>query len=198
MITSIVKVLLHEFHKNPADWYLVATYFGVGMALIVFATFLQRRKEVNSGKNEKAAPTVADHSSALATQQLPIIGLTLHDVVVESIKPGLNYPRKLRLYFSNDGDDIHLGVGKWIAEGIGIQKDKPPACIYELKDHLGKWSGEASDKLVPSGKGLRLYVGLDSTIAEDKAQQMKTEHTLGILRIPATVAAVNVVLKIRP
>lgn len=189
---------IHMGHYLPSLFALLSSVVLVCGILIYKDIWPFGRKAVVT--DEKAATRAASHASSLPTQQfvVPIIGLTLHDAVVEPLKPGLGYPLKLRLYFSNDGDEIHLGVGKWNAEGMGIQKGKSSACQYELKDHLGKWSGEAPDKLVPSGKWVRLYVGLDSTVAEDKAQQMKADHTLGVLQIPAIVAGVNVVLKMRP
>jgi hypothetical protein len=117
---------------------------------------------------------------------------------VEPLIAGLNYPRKLRMYFANYGDDIHLGLGTWLPEGIGIQSGRKPACVYQLKDHLGKWGGEFSDVVLASGKWVRLYVGLDSSVADEKVQQLKANHSLGILQIPAIVSGVNVVLKVRP
>lgn len=131
---------------------------------------------------------------------VPVIGVTLHLSVIEPLDrtPGRRYPRKLRLYFSNDGENIDLGVGKWIPDRVGTQSGEPSACQYELKDHLGKWFGETATKTVASAKWFRLYVGLDSSIDEDKLQQMAKDHALGVLEVPAIVAGANVLLKIRP
>jgi hypothetical protein len=139
--------------------------------------------------------------TASASSLKPSIGLTLHQTVVEAYDntPGRHYPRKVRMYFSNDGDEIQLGKAKWIAEGIGIQKGKPGICMYEFKDHhLGKFSGETDTKLVPPGKWFRLYVGLDSSISEDEIQLMKAENRLGVLQIPVRLSGVDMFIQIRP
>jgi hypothetical protein len=128
----------------------------------------------------------------------PTVGITLRNAVVEDYVPGLNYPRKLRLYLSNESNEVDLGKGKWIADGIGLQIGKPPTCEYETKDHLGKWIGEASFKRIPSGKWFRLYVGLDSTVEEQKIKAMAEGHSLGVLQIPARVDGADVLINIRP
>jgi hypothetical protein len=152
---------------------------------------IEMGQQLGAMKQQKEAVKMGTRQSA--------IGLTLHAIEVEAISPGLNYPRKLRMYLSNDGDDVELGIGKWIPEGIDIQGGKQPSCQYELKEHLGRWAGESPTKVVASGRWVRLYVGIDSTVAENKVQQMKASHELGVLQIPARVAGiVDVVLKIRP
>src|SRR5208282_533887 len=125
--------------------------------------------------------------AAMPAKARPIIGITLHDTVIEDYDytPGRHYPRKLRLYLSNEGSDIDLGKGKWITDGVGLQAGKPSTCEYQVKDHLGKWTGESSFKTVYSGQWLRLYVGLDSTVQEEKLKGMAKNHSLGILEIPA-------------
>jgi len=91
-----------------------------------------------------------------------------------------------------------LGKGEWITEGVGLQVGKPSTCQYEVKDHLGKWSGESSFKKVYSGQWFRLYVGLDSTVQEEKLKTMAKNHSLGILKIPARTDGTDVIIKIRP
>ncbi len=131
---------------------------------------------------------------------VPTVGITLRETAVEAYDntPGRHYPRKLRLYCSNDGDDIHLGIGKWIAGQVGLQAGKPPACSYEMKNHLGKFSDESSDKFIPSGKWFRLYVGIDSTVSDKDLTQMTIDRSFGILEIPAEVGGVPVKVRICP
>jgi hypothetical protein len=153
--------------------------------------------------SRKAHPTSTIAESAVVPElpvnpKPPVFGITLHDTFIEPYVAGLNYPRKVRLYLSNDGSDIDLGKGNWIADGAQLQPDKPPTCEYEVKDHLGKWSGEAPFKSIPSGKWFRLYVGLDSKIQEEQLKAMAKDHSLGVLRIPARVDDTDVVIAIRP
>jgi hypothetical protein len=136
--------------------------------------------------------------AAMPAKAPPIIGITLHDTIIEKYIAGLNYPRKLRLYLSNKGTDIELGKGKWIADGVGLQAGKPSTCKYQVKDHLGKWTEESSFKKIYSGQWVRLYIGIDSTVPEEKLKAMAQNHSLRILRIPARTGETEVVIKIRP
>ena len=136
--------------------------------------------------------------AAMPTKAPPIIGITLHDTVIENYILGLNYPRKLRLYLSNEGSDIELGRGKWITDGVGLQAGKPSTCEYEVKNHLGKWTGDSSFITVYSGQWFRLYIGLDATVQEEKLKAMAKNHSLGIREIPARTGETDVVIKIRP
>jgi hypothetical protein len=131
---------------------------------------------------------------------IPLVGVTLRDAIVEPYdhNPKLHYPRKLRLYLSNDGSDIELGKGSWLSEGVGLQKGEPSRCEYQIKNHLGEWDQESSIKMVLAGKWFRLYVGLDSTVEEQKLRALAKEHSLGVLQIPARVDGVDVFLRIRP
>jgi hypothetical protein len=152
---------------------------------------------------EQLAATVrkANITSVQPTRQVvPNIGITLRETVVEAYDqtPGRNYPRKLRLYCSNDGDDIHLGVGTWLPDKIGLQSGKASACFYELKDHLGKFANESADKFIASGKWFRLYVGIDSTISDKALYQMKVDRSFGVLEIPAEISGLPVKISLRP
>jgi nucleoside 2-deoxyribosyltransferase len=149
-------------------------------------------------RTQTAQEATTPPATAMPVKTPPIIGIMLHDTVIEGYIPGLNYPRKLRLYLSNEGSDIDLGRGKWITEGVGLQAGKPSTCEYEVKNHLGKWTGESSFKTVYSGQWFRLYVGLDSTMQEEKLKAMAKNHSLGILEIPARTDETDVVIKIRP
>ena len=135
---------------------------------------------------------------ATPNTRTPTVGVTLHDAIIEDYAQGLNYPRKLRLYLSNEGNEISLGKGKWVADGVGIQAGKPATCEYQTKDHLGKWDAESSFKTVHAGQWFRLYVGLDSTTQEQQLKNMASNHSLGVLQIPVRVDGIDVILNIRP
>jgi hypothetical protein len=87
---------------------------------------------------------------------------------------------------------------KWITDGVGLQAGKRSTCKYQIKDHLGKWTEESLFKKVYSGQWVRLYIGIDSTVPEEKLKAMAQNHSLGILRIPARTGETEVVIKIRP
>jgi hypothetical protein len=117
---------------------------------------------------------------------VPTIGLTLRSASIDPYAEGRGFPRKLTLYFSNDGDEIHLGVGKWIGGQIGSSTQQRVA--YYLKNHLGKWDGEATDKIVPRGRWVKLWVGLDSSMPDAALKKLANEISLGILEIPCEIS----------
>jgi hypothetical protein len=104
---------------------------------------------------------------------------------------GIGYPRKLNVYLSNDGDDIHLGIAKWTNDRVGLQAGMPPRIVYLLKDHpVGQFHSESLDKFVPSGMWVKIWVGLnsDSTVPESDLIQWCKDRRLGIVEIPATIS----------
>lgn len=145
------------------------------------------------------APTLVKTPEA-PPPPIPIIGLTVLKVVVEPFDTtiGRNYPRKLRLYFRNEGDPIHLRRSVWESEGIGIQKGKPFACYYQLEASPNKFDAESNERIIPPGQSGRLYVGLDSSVNETEIQRLKESRTLGLLRLHAIVDGMNVELRMRP
>ncbi len=130
----------------------------------------------------------------------PTIGLVLTRSEVEPYdeNPERSYPRKLRLYFNNEGDSIRLGRAIWCAEGVGIQTGKEFGCYYQLALAPGRFDSEASEKDMPSGRRGRLYVGLDSSKDKVEIQRLHKERNLGVLRIPVNVNGVAVVITVRP
>jgi hypothetical protein len=156
---------------------------GIIASAVVYAGFLHLKASRQSISAPASVLVPPRH------QAVPAVGITLRETVVEPYDnaPGRHYPRKLRLYCSNDGDDTHLGTGNWIPEQVGLQINRPPACQYELKDHLGRFSGEAPTKYIPHGKWFRLHVGIDSSVSDKDLDQMKKDRSFGILQIPAEV-----------
>jgi hypothetical protein len=127
----------------------------------------------------------------------PTVGLTFRSRDVQYDRaPGRNYPSKLNVYFSNDGDDIHLGVAKWIKDQVGLQAGKPQGIVYLLKNHLGRWQSESIDKFVPSGSWVKMWVGLDSSVPDNELKQLTEEGRLGILEIPAEIAGAAIRIRI--
>jgi hypothetical protein len=168
----------------------------IAIALALAGAF--HLKAATIKKREISASTGQPVKSGGRSQ--PIIGVTLHDAVVEDYDhtPGRHYPRKLGLYLSNEGDDIELGKGNWIAEGVGLQAGKPSTCEYQIKDHLGQWSAESPIKMIPSGKWFRLYIGLDSGTDEQKLKSLAKEHKLGVIQIPARADGSDLSLRYAP
>jgi hypothetical protein len=76
-----------------------------------------------------AKPTVEGISNtpALQPRYVPTVGLTFKGSEMDPYDPtpGRGYPRKLNVYFSNDGDDIHLGVAKWIKTKLEYSPASP-------------------------------------------------------------------------
>lgn len=140
-------------------------------------------------------------SKAIETRDniVPTVGLALDYVVMEPYDstPGRSYPRKLRVYFrENVGDSINVGRATWFQESVGIQKGQPFGCHYEL-EKAGAWINEGPEKTVAENRRMRLYVGLDASIAEDDLQRLMNEKRLGTLMIPAEVSGVKLILKIK-
>jgi hypothetical protein len=203
VVTAIMAVLavvwrLHDEHTS-VDWSNLSIFLPSGImvaALIVAAVLNWKASKQHNVSSIESAPIPRTTPSKTA----PVIGIAVREVVVEPYDqtPGRHYPRKLRLYCSNDGDDIQLGIGVWVPDQIGLQVGQPPVCSYEIKDNLGRWSGEAPSKYIASGKWFRLYVGLDSRVSDRELDRMKTQSSFGTLEISAEVSGVAVKIRIRP
>jgi hypothetical protein len=128
---------------------------------------------------------------------VPTIGLTLRSASFDPYvhNPNILWPRQLALYFSNDGDEIHLGVGKWIKDHIGIQVDRPSRFVYFRKNNLGKWEGEATDKIVYSGNWVKISVGLDSSVPDSELKTLADEIRLGTLEIPCEISGTPIKIR---
>ena len=190
VLTALVWLL--QRLKGSLDYIVDAAVLIGGSAIMFFiakANHDQRLVQPNGSPSVTAPPSV-----------IPTIGITLRETVIEPYDsaPGRHYPRKLRLYLSNDGEDIHLGAGKWIPDQVGAQAGKPPVCIYEIKNNLGKFDGESSDKFIAAGKWFRLYVGIDSSLSDEKLNQAKKDRRLGLLEIPAEMRGAGIKLRICP
>jgi hypothetical protein len=127
----------------------------------------------------------------------PTVGLTLREKVMDPYVAGLYYPRKLTLYCSNDGDDIHLGEAKWIKDQVGLQADKPPRIMYLLKPNpSGQWQSEENNKFVSSGRWVKIWVGLDSFVQESDLTQLAKDRRLGTVEIPAEISGTAIKIRI--
>jgi len=127
----------------------------------------------------------------------PTIGLTLRSASIGPYQHNPNswYPRQMALYFSNDGGEIHLGVGKWIKDNIGMQIGRPSRFVYFRKNNLGRWEGEATDKVVYSGNWVKISVGLDSSVPDGELKKLADEIQLGTLEIPAVVSGAPIKIR---
>jgi hypothetical protein len=127
----------------------------------------------------------------------PTIGLTLRSASMDPYEhsPGRWYPRQLALFFSNDGDEIHLGMGTWIKGQIGIQAGRPPRFVYFRKNPLGKWDGEATDKIVYPGNWVKISVGLDSTVSDNDLKKLADNIRLGTVEISSVVSGTAVKIR---
>lgn len=134
-------------------------------------------------------------------QTIPIVGLTLRSTwMIYDSAPGRWYPRKLNLQFSNDGEDeIHLGVGRWMKDQVGLQDGKPQrAAVHTCKTHLGKWDNESDERIVYPGQWVRAWVGLDSSMPDGAVNNLLTEGKLGTLEIPAEVSGEKIKIRVCP
>jgi pyrimidine deaminase RibD-like protein len=115
-------------------------------------------------------------------KEVPIIGLTLESVELEPA-PQYHYKFKLRLYWKNDGTEVHLGEPRWIAGGVDIQ-GTVTGYRYQLAKGAG-WGEECKQIEVPPNQRVRVYVGLDSRSA-DLAPKLLAKGRLGTLELPVT------------
>jgi pyrimidine deaminase RibD-like protein len=127
----------------------------------------------------------------------PVVGLTLEKVELEPA-PKWHYKFKLRLYWVNDGDQIHMGKPNWVPGGVGIQ-----GAVLGYKYQIGggtRWEGETEEADVLPNQHCRVYIGLDP---EEKninlAQELLRHGRLGTLSIPVTPKHRKMVeLRVRP
>jgi hypothetical protein len=134
---------------------------------------------------------------ALRRRRVPTVGLNFRNSAMDPYATGRTYPRKLNVYLSNDGDDIRLGEAKWIKDQIELQADKPPRIMYLLRNHPGgPWQSESTDKFVPSGMWVKMWVGLDSSVPDGDLKKLTNERRLGTVEIPAEISGAAIKLRI--
>jgi hypothetical protein len=168
-----------------------------GPAAVIAGAVLLAAFLLYESRQPKSEPRFEQATSHPSSLTVPTIGLTLRSASIDPYDsvPGRNFPRKLTLHFSNDGDEIHLGIAKWIKDQVGIQIGKPPTVAYYLKNNLGRWDYESSDKVVPSGRWVKMWVGLDSSMPDSELKKLIDESRLGVLEIPAEVSGVPVKIR---
>ena len=86
-----------------------------------------------------------------------------------------------------------------LQNGLRIKSEYRPVGRWGLRTIsriiLGQWESESNVKFVPSGKWVRVWVGLDSTVQDGELKRLAEEGRLGILEMPAEISGVP--LKIR-
>ena len=126
-----------------------------------------------------------------------IVGLTTDNVELEPA-PNWTYKFKLRIYWTNDGDQqIHIGKPTWKPLGMGIQGDQLAYRFEVYQGGQGKRGPEVLEADVFPGQRCRIWIGLDPTSSEI-AEHLLDTGKLGVLVLPITTANGTVELRIRP
>jgi hypothetical protein len=99
---------------------------------------------------------------------------------------------------SNDGDDIHLEAASWIKGELGMQANKPSKIGYLIKKYPGgQFESESTDKFVPSGMWVKMWIGLDSSMPDSAdLTKLTADRRLGIVEIPARIFGTPVKIRI--
>jgi hypothetical protein len=180
---SSVQTIFTDWHAGPNS--IWPDIFGF-LALASFVTMILA-----------IAVQQANQSPTGSSRIASIVGLNFRSSDIAPYISGLGYPRKLNVYLSNDGDDIHLGVAKWVNERVGPQAGMPPRVMYLLRNRPGgPWESESTEKTVPAGMWVKMWVGLDSTVSESDLTQWCKDRRLGIVEIPVTISGAAVTLRI--
>jgi pyrimidine deaminase RibD-like protein len=131
-----------------------------------------------------------------AARATPVVGLTLEKVELEPA-PTATIRFKLRMYWWNDGSQLHIGIPRWKPGGIGIQGNQL-AYRFQVWEN-NSWGPETFETDVQSDQQCRIYVGLDpDPKSQQLAPQLLSKGRLGTLVLPVTVAGRLVELQIRP
>jgi hypothetical protein len=113
----------------------------------------------------------------------PAVGLTLEKVELEPAQQA-HYKFKLRLYWTNDGNRLHLSKPDWIAGGITRQGSEI-GYRYQAWTGLG-WGPELTEIEVRENQQCRVYVGLDfDPKGIEMARSLLEQGRLGTLVLPA-------------
>lgn len=193
--------------QHPFGFFLISTFSLI--ALILLLSGAQVWWAIEHGKVQigplqaapgnaglSASPT-ATSSHAPVVRAAPVVGITLRHRWMDVHIPGAGYSRKLNLLFSNDGDDIHIGIARWIKDQVGLEIGKPEKIIYAFKDHLGHWGSESNDTVVAPGRWFKVWIGLDSTFPEKELNKLRDQGGLGTLEIPAIVSGARIKIRIQ-
>lgn len=185
--------------RTQISWSIIVVAFSVlASGILNFLASRRKRDGVLGGQGVRENNDAVNASQkALA---IPTVGLTLRSTWIDPFDSttGRNYPRKLNIIFSNDGDEVHLGIAQWIKDQVAIQAGKPSRVGYYLKNHLGQWVDESTTKIAPSGRWLKLWVGLDSSVSDSELNRLWGDGKLGTLEIPAEISGSAIKIRIRP
>lgn len=146
----------------------------------------------------KQTPTETSHEPAN-----PItIGLTLDsaelDIAMNDPDPNPGFKCKLRVYWTNDGDEtIHLGKPLWIGGAIQGNELVAHYQLRQFQNTANPWGRETEETDITPGRRCRIWLGLSPTLRENAAKLLDTGE-LGLLTIPVSTSNWSVNLRLRP
>jgi hypothetical protein len=122
-------------------------------------------------------------------------------VVVQSYvnyTPRENFPLKLHVIWTNEGEEIRLGKPQWKADRLSTQGGNlGQKLMHRYKVSLGKEGTESEELVAKHGQRGELWLGLDPSVDVEQARLWNVGSQLGVLVLPVTVRNITTEVQIR-